>query len=339
MVNTGAMPSPRVVSLLPVFRPLVVAFTLSLLVLITAGTATSATQRTRWGRQTLAPSSSKLAFGNIPLGNSLTQFETLTNAGNSTVTISQAAVTGPGFGVSDLTLPASLSKGQSVTFRVLCTPLASGNISGTIAVVSTAGTRSLNIALSAAGVSAGQLTSNASTFDFGGVAVGTSKSIPATLTATGSGVTISSATSTSAEFGLSGISLPTTIAAGQTVSLTLTFTPQTAGTASGTISFGGTSSSTLMVESLTGSGTAPSSHAVDLRWNPSPSDVVGYNVYRASASGGPYTRVNPVVTPSTSYVDNSVQGGTTYYYVSTSIESSGSESEYSNQMQAVIPSP
>ena len=206
------MPSPRIIPLLPVFRPLVVASAISLLLLFTARTASSANQRTRSNSQTLAASSSNLSFGNIQLGNSLTQFETITNTGNATVTISQATVTGPGFGVRGLTLPTSLSKGQSVTFRVLCTPLDSGNMSGTIAVVSNGPHQALNIALSGNGVSAGQLTASASALDFGGVAVGSSKSMPATLTATGSSVTISSATSTSAEFSLSGISIPQTIA-------------------------------------------------------------------------------------------------------------------------------
>ena len=153
-------------------------------------------------------------------------------------------------------------------------------------------------------------------------------------------MTISSATSTSAEFSLSGLSLPQTIPAGQSVSLTITFKPQSTGTASGTISLGGNNSSTLAVESLTGSGTAAAaSHAVSLRWSPSTSNVVGYNVYRSSVPGGPYTKINPVLTPGTSYVDSSVQGGKTYYYVSTAIEPGGTESKYSNQMQAVIPSP
>jgi hypothetical protein len=333
------MPSPHIIPLLPVFRPLVVASTISLLLLFTARTGSSANQRTRSNSQTLAASSSNLSFGNIQLGNSLTQFETITNTGDATVTISQATVTGPGFGVRGLTLPTSLSKGESVTFRVLCTPLDSGNMFGTIAVVSNVSNQ-LNIALSGNGVSAGQLTASASALDFGGVAVGSSKSIPATLTATGSSVTISSATSTSGEFSLSGISIPQTIPAGKTVSLTITFKPQTTGAASGTISFGGNNSSTLAVESLIGSGTASSSsHAVSLRWIPSTSDVVGYNIYRGSVPGGPYTKINPVLTPSTSYVDSSVQGGKTYYYVSTAIEPGGTESKYSNQMQAVIPSP
>ena len=67
--------------------------------------------------------------------------------------------------------------------------------------------------------------------------------------------------------------------------------------------------------------------------------VVGYNLYRGATSGGPYAKLNPVLNASTSYTDNSVQAGTTYYYVSTAVNGSGTESTYSNQLQAVIPSP
>jgi HYDIN/CFA65/VesB-like, Ig-like domain/Abnormal spindle-like microcephaly-assoc'd, ASPM-SPD-2-Hydin len=328
------MPLPHVIP-----RLLILAPALSLFLLLTAQLATSAPfQATSSNHGTITASSSSIGFGNIQVGSSRTQYETLTNSGNSTLTISQATVTGAGFGLSGLSLPLSLSKGQSITFSVRFTPKTGGNVSGAIAVFSNASNPNLAIALAGTGVPAGRLTSSASTLNFGGVAVGTSKSVTATLTATGSSVTISSATSTSAEFSLSGLSLPKTIAVGQSVSITLTFKPKSSGTASGSISLASNAANPSVVETLTGSGTA-ASHAVSLRWNPSTSAVVGYNVYRSSTSGGPYTKVNPILEASTNYVDSSVLGGKTYYYVSTAVKSGGAESQYSNQMQAVIPSP
>jgi fibronectin type 3 domain-containing protein len=157
----------------------------------------------------------------------------------------------------------------------------------------------------------------------------------ATLTATGSSAILSSATSTCPEFILGGISLPKTIAAGQSVSLNLTFAPRASGTASEIISLASNAANTPTIETLTGSG----AHSVSLSLNSSPSAVVGYNLYRGTKSGGPYAKVNPVLNASTSYTDNSVQAGTTYYYVSTAVNGSGTESMYSNQLQAVIPSP
>ena len=92
-------------------------------------------------------------------------------------------------------------------------------------------------------------------------------------------------------------------------------------------------------ESLSGSGVALTQHSVDLSWGASSSsNVQGYNVYRAGVSGGPYAAVVSA-NSGTTFVDGSVQSGQTYFYVVTAVDSSGTESAYSNQVQAVIPSP
>ena len=84
---------------------------------------------------------------------------------------------------------------------------------------------------------------------------------------------------------------------------------------------------------------APTQHSVDLSWGArSSSNVVGYNVYRAGASGGPYATVMSA-NSGTTFVDASVQAGQKYYYVVTAVDGSGAESVYSNQVQAIIPSP
>ncbi len=313
----------------------IVVFTVSFFVIL----ATSAASSSSTSGKRLAANPMSVGFGNIQVGNSLAQYETLTNSGSSTVTISQATVTGVGFSLSSLRLPLNLNKGQSVTFSLHFTPRVGGNASGRIAIVSNASTPDLSIALSGNGIPAGRITSSATALNFGSVTVGTSKTLTATLTATGSSVILSSATSNSPEFGLGGISLPKTIAAGQSASLTLTFTPRTSGTASGIISLASNATNTPTIETLTGSGTATPTHSVSLSWSSSPSAVVGYNLYRGAKSGGPYTKINPVLNATTSYTDNSVQAGTTYYYVSTAVDGSGIESVYSSQQQAVIPSP
>jgi fibronectin type 3 domain-containing protein len=76
-----------------------------------------------------------------------------------------------------------------------------------------------------------------------------------------------------------------------------------------------------------------------LSWIASPSTVIGYNVYRATISGGPYTRLNSSLIPTTQYSDVNVQSGQTYYYVVTAMDSSNMESSYSNQSSATIPTP
>ena len=286
-------------------------------------------------------SSSSLSFGSVPIGSTQTQYETFTNNyRTSTVTISSAIVSGAGFSLSGLSLPMSLPPGQSVTFVVAFRPGTNGTQSGQIVVKSNAwASPSHSIALSGAGGLAGQLTASAATLSFGTVTLGSRKTLTATLSATGSSVTISSATTTNPEFTLAGISVPQTIAAGQSVSFNLTFSPLFSGAASGTISLASNAANTPTVEALTGSGKATTQHSVGLSWNPSTSPVVGYNVYRSGGSSGPYTKLTSTLEVSTNYVDSSVQSGQTYYYVSTAVDSRGIESVRSVQFRAVIPSP
>jgi hypothetical protein len=82
------------------------------------------------------------------------------------------------------------------------------------------------------------------------------------------------------------------------------------------------------------------SHSVTLRWSPSASiGVLGYNVYRSSLSGGPYGLISLSLLSGTSYTDNNVSAGNTYYYVTTAIGIANMESGYSNQTVAVVPAP
>jgi fibronectin type 3 domain-containing protein len=122
------------------------------------------------------------------------------------------------------------------------------------------------------------------------------------------------------------------------VPITVAFAPQASGTASGALSFASNASNSP-TEPLTGDGVAPPQHSVSLSWAASTSTVVGYNVYRGGTSGGPYTKINSALESSTNYTDSSVQAGQTYYYVATAVDSTGAESAYSSQVQAVIPSP
>jgi hypothetical protein len=86
------------------------------------------------------------------------------------------------------------------------------------------------------------------------------------------------------------------------------------------------------------SGPPPSKHTVAVDWNPSPSTGVAYyNVYRGTASGGPYNLLGSNIT-ATSYTDSTVQLGATYFYVTTAVDANRVESVYSNEFPAVIPS-
>jgi hypothetical protein len=77
-------------------------------------------------------------------------------------------------------------------------------------------------------------------------------------------------------------------------------------------------------------------HSAVLSWQAT-SVVAGYNVYRGTISGGPYAKLNSSLIASTSNTDTTIQGGRTYYYVVTAVDSSLVESAYSNQAIAVVP--
>jgi hypothetical protein len=75
--------------------------------------------------------------------------------------------------------------------------------------------------------------------------------------------------------------------------------------------------------------TAVSSSAIDLTWNAVPG-ALEYDVFRATASGGPYTQIATVTT--TSHQSAGLAAGTTYYHVVKAYD--GCESGFSNEAQA-----
>ena len=77
---------------------------------------------------------------------------------------------------------------------------------------------------------------------------------------------------------------------------------------------------------------------IALSWSSGGSpNLAGYNIYRSTTSGGPYSKINSSLDPNMSYMDQGAQEGVTYYYVTTSVDTSGNESSYSNQASAMLP--
>src|SRR5207245_1314450 len=272
-------------------------------------------------------------FGTVLAGNNSSLQETLTNTGGSSVTISQANVSGSGFSVSGV--PATLAAGQSANFNVTFAPQSSGAVTGSVSIVSNASNSTLKITLSGTGTTPGVLSASAQTLSFGSVQVNSSTTQSETLTNTGgTAITVSQANVSGSGFSIRGLSLPLTLIAGQSFTFGATFAPTAGGSASGAISLSSDASNSTLTISLSGTGTGPPHHNVSLNWTSSTStDVVGYNVYRRTIAGGPYTKINTSLNPTTAFVDNSVQAGQTYYYVTTAVDGTGLESAYSNQVK------
>jgi fibronectin type 3 domain-containing protein len=86
----------------------------------------------------------------------------------------------------------------------------------------------------------------------------------------------------------------------------------------------------------TGLAAASGDNRVDLNWN-NTATATSYNVSRSTTSGGPYA---PLATGvgSSSYLDNTAAGGTTYYYVVSAVNGNG-EGSYSAQVGATPTTP
>lgn len=182
----------------------------------------------------------------------------------------------------------------------------------------------------------GTLTLSSSSLAFGSVNIGSSSVLSATLTNTGSSsVTVSSVLISGAGFNASGVSTGQIIGVGQTAALNVTFAPAASGAVAGSVTIASNASNSPNTISLSAAGAA--SHFTVLSWAPSTTAVIGYNVYRGTTSGGPYTKLTPSVISAMSYSDSGVQSGQTYYYVVTAVDSTNAESVYSNQVAAAIP--
>lgn len=72
---------------------------------------------------------------------------------------------------------------------------------------------------------------------------------------------------------------------------------------------------------------------VTLKWS-ARSDATGYNVKRATASGGPYSQL--AVPPSSSFTDSSAANGAIYFYVVSALNSAG---ESANSSGSTMESP
>jgi hypothetical protein len=190
---------------------------------------------------------------------------------------------------------------------------------------------------SGSGGGSSQLIVSPASVNFGNAAVGSTQNQTGALSATGASVTVASATWSGQGYSVSGITFPASVAAGKTVSYTVSFTPQAAGSTPGTISFISDASNSPSTQTWAGTGTQASPYTVALSWAASTSSVAGYNIYRGTLQSGPYGRLNSSLLPGTNYTDASVQSGATYYYVATAVDSSDVESTFSDPATAVVP--
>jgi hypothetical protein len=279
------------------------------------------------------------SFGSVVTGSSNSQTIQLKNTGTASLTVSQVATTGSGFSVSGASVPLTLAPGQTSTFNVQYAPTAAGAVNGTVSIVSTAPNSPATVSLSGTGVAATRtLSVSPGSLSFGSVTNGSTAAQSFAVTNTGnSNVSISGISATGAGYSIVSGGSSVTLSPNQSASVGVQFAPTVAGSASGAVSILSNATGSSGV-TLSGTGVAPQvNHTIALNWGASSSSVAGYNVYRSSVSGGSYAKVNSSLVGGYSFTDSNVQAGQTYYYVATSVDASGNESVYSNEVPAIVP--
>jgi hypothetical protein len=179
------------------------------------------------------------AFGNVQVGQSTDSATvTLTNSGN--ITAASLTLSPPsGYSLVGSTCGTSLAASASCSFKVRFAPSAVQTYSGNLTATADAPSTSATLAVSGAGVAQ---SATLSTPSFAATAVGASSTATATLTNTGVGplsvTTPTAASVTGSDFALASTTCGTSLAAGNSCSVTLTFAPAAMGTRTGSLVIG-----------------------------------------------------------------------------------------------------
>jgi hypothetical protein len=203
-----------------------------------------------------------VTFGNVALGKKTSQSISVVNASKASTTIQQATFSNNQFSLSGMIMPMTLAPGQAGTFAVTVNPAAKGNLKGTLTVQGDPNSSPVVLNLSATVVTMQpQISLGSQAVNFGTVSVGSTGTSNVSISNTGTtDLTVSVISVTGAEFGISGITTPTTISAGQTVSAGLTYRPAAASASTGSLSITSNDPTNPTVAvALTGTGSTKAS--------------------------------------------------------------------------------
>lgn len=200
-----------------------------------------------------------LNFGSVTVGQtSGTQAVTVTNTGGAAANgVSLSNPNAAEFLVTGNSCGATLAAGASCGFNVAYKPSAVGVDNVTLAVNYTGGSASVNANGNGTAPAAASLGANPASLAFGSVTVG-SASTPTSLTVTNAGgaaaASLSLTNNNAARFAVSGNTCGSSLAAGASCSLNVTYSPAAAGADSGQLTFTYTGGN--MTVAMSGTGTA-----------------------------------------------------------------------------------
>jgi trimeric autotransporter adhesin len=290
-------------------------------------------------------SPSNLSFGNEPVGVvSPAQTITLSNTGNAALSITGLALTGanPSEFAQSNNCGAGVAAGANCTISVTFTPAASGSFTAAVSIADNASASPQTVALSGMGASPG-VSLSPSSLAFGSVPMDSASSLQ-TISLSNAGNAVLSITSlaigggNSSDFAETADTCGSSVVAGGSCTIGITFTPSLAGAETASITVNDNAGDSPQTVALSGTG----AHDVILTWAASTtSGVAGYNVYRGATSGGEGgTPLNSTPIAGTTFTDSNVLCGQAYYYVVTTVAADGTEqSPDSSEVSATVPSP
>jgi len=211
-------------------------------------------------------SPTSLSFGKITVNtNSASATVSITNSGRQSFSILQVSSNHSEFLVSGITLPYSLRPHTSVSFKVTFRPDAAQAYKGSITIKTETHNTTHSVSVSGTGIAATvappatySLSPSSVSLSFGSVLLGTSASLPLSLTNTGTGsVTVSRIATSSAAFAISGFPGSVVLAPGQSLALTVGFVPTATGNASASVSVVSTAANSPTSVALAGTGIQP----------------------------------------------------------------------------------
>ena len=206
---------------------------------------------------TLSPSTYN--YGSVNVGSVASQSFTLANTGASAINISSTALPNTIFTIGSTTCGTSLAGGASCVYTLVFKPASAGAQTTTFSVTDDAGTQTAALTGTGVLLAAPQATLTPATGSFGPTTAGTT-SAPISFVLTNAG----NAALSIASFGISGASSSSfvqgastcgsSLAAGTSCTISVSFAPNSAATVSATLSV--TDAVGTQTASLTGTGTA-----------------------------------------------------------------------------------
>jgi FG-GAP-like repeat/Abnormal spindle-like microcephaly-assoc'd, ASPM-SPD-2-Hydin len=208
-----------------------------------------------------------LGFSTVNVGSSSSPLTiTLTNTGKTALTINAGGIALSGANSGDFSLspasncpisPSTLASGASCTISVTFTPTASGTRTASLTFTDNAANNPQSVTLSGVGNASPVVSLSPASLDFSSETIGSPSAVKTiTLTNTGNAALTITAITASTNFSETS-TCGTTVDAGKNCTISVTFTPLSANSLTGTLTISDNATNSPQTVSLSGSGQGP----------------------------------------------------------------------------------